>query len=239
MSSTEHNHEVPECSRCQSVHDSLFSGLDSRDLTIVSESKSCRAYERGEMIFYADQQPSGIYCIHSGKVKVYKVGHDGREQILRLAHEGDTLGYRSLISGEAYGAFAVPLEHARLCHIPRTVFFSQLTTSHALSERVMALLSSELKAAEEQIVKLAQKPMRERLAETLLLLKETYGTESDGETLAINLTRAELANVVGAVPESTMRLLSKLKDEGMIDLVGRKIKITNHRALVIAANIDD
>ncbi len=235
-----HSHCVTSgCDTC-SVHDSsVFSELAPIDLTAMSGSKHSRRYAKGEPIFQADHYPVGIYCIHHGRVKIYKAGGDGREQIIRLAKEGDILGYRSLISGDRYSAFAVPIEEAQICHIPRQLFFSLLGTSPGLSARIMKLLASELKAAEERIVELAQKPVRERLAETLLLLKETYGLGPDGQTLGITLTRIELAGIIGTATESVSRLLSKLKAEGIIEMKGRKILLIDHAALVEAANHAD
>ena len=178
-------------------------------------------------------------CIQQGRVKIYKVGRDGKEQIVRLAQAGDVLGYRSLISGESYAAFAVPLEEAHICHISKTTINAMLQSNYQLASRVLALLSSDLRAAEEKIVEMAQKPVRERLAETLLVLKETYGLESDNATLNMKLTRIELANMVGTATESVSRMLSKMKDEGIIDMKGRKLMIVDHEGLVRAANVED
>jgi CRP-like cAMP-binding protein len=231
--------DTPECDKCTAREISVFSELVSPDLHVISSSKSCRQYARGEMIFYADDLPSGLFCIHKGIVKIYKVGKDGKEQIIRLAHEGDLIGYRSLVSGDRYAKFAVPVADAQICHIPRSAFFSILSTNYQLATRVMELLSSELKAAEEKIVEMAQKPVRERLAETLLLLRETYGVEADNVTMSIKLTRIELANIVGTATESVSRLLSKFKEEKLIDMSGRKLKIIDAAGLTDAANLDD
>jgi CRP/FNR family transcriptional regulator len=230
---------VPDCNLCSARDASVFSELVNPELESISKAKGSRGYAKGEMIFYADQFPAGLYCINSGKVKVYKVGKDGREQIVRLAKAGDIIGYRSLISGEKYSAYAVPLEDAAICHIPRDTFFTLLTQNHHLSTRVLSLLSHELKSAEDRIVDMAQKPVRERLAETLLLLQETYGMEKDNTTLGVKLTRVDLANIVGTATESVSRLLSKFKEEKIIDMQGRKIKIVDRKALVEAANVED
>lgn len=104
---------------------------------------------------------------------------------------------------------------------------------------MMGLLSTELKAAEERIMEMAQKPVRERLAETLLLLRQTHGVEADKTTLGIKLTRIELANIVGTATESVSRLLSKFKEEKLIDMNGRKLRIVDPAGLAKAANLDD
>ncbi len=232
-------HDIPDCSTCAARTTSVFSELVQIDLQVVSSSKHCRQYSKGEMIFYADDRPSGLFCIHTGVVKLYKVGKDGKEQIIRLAHQGDIIGYRSLLSGDIYSKFAVPIAQARICHIPKSTFFSLLATNHQLTSRVMELLSTELKAAEERIVEMAQKPVRERLAETLLLLRKTYGVEADTATLTIKLTRIELANIVGTATESVSRLLSKFKEEKLIAMNGRRLKIIDPAKLAEAANLHD
>lgn len=231
--------DVSDCDKCNVYPISLFSDLVEGDLHVVSSTKSCRRYSKGEMIFYADDKPSGLFCIHKGIVKLYKVGKDGKEQIIRLAHEGEVIGYRSLLSDEPYSKFAVPITEAQICHVPKSAFFSLLANSYQLSSRMMELLSTELKAAEERIVEMAQKPVRERLAEALLLLRHTYGVEADETTLKIKLTRVELANIVGTATESVSRLLSKFKEEKIVDMNGRKLKIIDPAGLTEAANLQD
>jgi CRP/FNR family transcriptional regulator, polysaccharide utilization system transcription regulator len=233
------DYTVTDCKHCDARDSSVFCNLNELQMRQISISKGCKAYPKGEIVFYADELPSGLYCIHRGKIKVYKMGSDGKEQIVRLAKEGDILGYRALVSGERYAAYAVPVEPSQICHIPKDVFFSVLSTDYNLMSRLLALLSNDLKVAEERIVEFAQKPVRERIAETLLLLAETYGLEQDGMTLSITLTRTEIASITGTTTESASRQLSKLHQEGIIDTVGRKLKIIDRARLIASAHIDD
>lgn len=103
----------------------------------------------------------------------------------------------------------------------------------------MKLLSSQLKEAEVKLTHLAQKPVRERLAETLLFLKETYGFEQNNEILSVQLSREEIANLVGTATETVIRLLSELNKDGVIELIGKKIKINNLKLLTRIANLND
>lgn len=231
--------ELPDCATCPARDHSVFAELQPLQVDTLTTTKGCRTYSKGEIIFYSDTTPSGLFCVHHGTVKIYKVGRDGKEQTIRLAGQGDIIGYRSLISGEKYMAFASPLEEAQLCHIPKDIFFGLAEKSAGLSTRVMKLLADELRTAEQKLMEMAQKPLRERLAETLLILKKTHGVQRDDVTLNITITRTELANIVGTATESVSRALSKMKEEGIIDVPGRKIMILNHRALVEAANLDD
>lgn len=228
-----------DCRRCTARHASPFAEMQMDDLSTVSGEKGCRTYRKGEMLYYSGDQPSGLYCVHHGNVKIFKMGRDGKEQIVRLVHEGDILGYRALITGEPYSSFAVPIDDAQICHIPKHVFFNLVTTNADFSKRIMVLLSRELKAAEERIVEIAHKPVRERLAETLLLLHQTYGTEPDHRTLGIKLTRSELANIIGTTSESVSRALSAFREMNIIEMNGRKIGIVNRNALLVEAHLED
>lgn len=237
MTAIPHASNVPDCSRCNPRNESLFATLTPPELTVVSSSKSCRHYSRGEIVFSAGDQPSGLYCVHDGVIKVYTLSSDGREQILKLANPGETLGYRALVSRQPFDVYAETIADARVCFIPGPVIFSSLASSENLTHRLIQLLSTELGEAEQQIVRLAQKPVRERLAELILLLENTYGTTEDGGGIDIRLTRSELASMIGTVPESAIRALSKLKSEGIINLSGSSIQILKYKELVHAANL--
>ena len=104
---------------------------------------------------------------------------------------------------------------------------------------MMKLLSSDLRRAEHSITNIAQKPVKERLAEAILFMKETYGLEADNMTLSVVMTREDIANFVGTATETAIRLLADLKHDNVIEFVGKKIKIVNYKQLVFAANIDD
>jgi CRP/FNR family transcriptional regulator len=205
----------------------------------VSDSKTCSVYRKGQVLFNEGGHPFGVYCVNKGKIKVSIIGDEGKEQIVRLAKDGDILGYRSMLASERYNATATALEDSQVCFIPKDVFLTALKNESNLSFEVMKLLSSQLKEAEIKLTHLAQKPVRERLAETLLFLKETYGFEPNSELLSVQLSREEIANLVGTATETAIRLLSELNKERIIELVGKKIRIINLKALVRAANLND
>jgi CRP/FNR family transcriptional regulator len=205
----------------------------------INDEKVCTPYKKGQVIFHEGSRPLGIYCVNRGKIKLVKLGEDGKEQILRLIKPGDLMGYRALLSGDRYSASAVVMEDSGICFIPKELFMGVLQKDGVLSMEIMKLLSDDLRKAETSITHLAQKPVRERLAEALLFMKETYGFEEDGKTIALKITREELANIVGTATETTIRLLSELKTEGVLQLEGKKIAIVNLTKLVKIANIDD
>lgn len=230
---------LPECESCPVRGCSFFSGLSENELERISDSKGGNLYKRGQLIFYAGTRPSGVHCIYKGKVKIYKLDPNGHEQIVRLAKEGDILGYRSLISNEPYASFAAPLEDSLICFIPKEVFFDLLFSNQKLSLKMMQRLSVELKSAEKRLAEMAQKPVRERVAETLLLLKKFFGTREDGQTLNVAITREDLAHIVGTATETLIRFLSEFRQEELIELKGRRIKILNSPRLTRIANLYD
>lgn len=231
--------EHVDCSHCEKRGSSIFCNTHGGNLEEISNSKTCSVYKKGQVVFHEGGHPFGIYCINKGKIKLSMVGDEGKEQIVRLAKDGDVMGYRSMLVNERYNATATVLEDSQVCFIPREVFMQTLKGDTALSFEVMKLLSNQLREAEVKLTHLAQKPVRERLAETLLFLKETYGYEPDSTQLAVQLTREEIANLVGTATETAIRLLSELNREGIIELAGKKIIIKNQRELLRVANLND
>jgi CRP/FNR family transcriptional regulator len=226
-----------KCFICQSRKDSLFSDLCSDDLDLLEEGKSCVTYKRGQTLFYEGTRPMGLFCINSGKVKVYKVGAQGREQIVRLSKPGDFLGYRALLSDEFYGASATVIEDAAICFIPKANFLNLLRVNPAFFAKMTSSICKELGVMEEKLATIAQKSVRERLATTLLMLKESYGIEGEESALIdINLSREDLANIVGTATETVIRLLSEFKGSNLISFEGKKIRVLNPKALVKEAD---
>jgi CRP-like cAMP-binding protein len=231
--------EPPSCAACQSRLTNVFCALTDDQLVDLAVEKSCNLYKKGQLVFFEGNRPTGLFCVNKGKVKIYQIGIEGKEQIIRLAKDGDILGYRSLISGELYTASASVIEDANICFIPKKTFFELIQTNSELSTRMMKLLSNDLKTAEKRITGLAQKPVRERMAETILMIKEFYGIDTDNKTITANLSREDIANIVGTATETAIRVLSEFRSEKIIELVGKKIQIINNDNLIKAANVFD
>ncbi|HQY21743.1 MAG TPA: Crp/Fnr family transcriptional regulator [Ignavibacteria bacterium] len=229
----------PSCESCSSRFKSVFCDLPDEEISQISDSKHCNFYLKGQSLFNEGNHPDGLFCINKGRVKLSQTGFEGKEQIIRLAKDGDVMGYRSLISGETYSASATVMEDSRICIIPKSVFFDLLRKNINLTGKVMKLLADDLKFAQNKITNLAQKPVIERLAEALIMLKEYYGMKEDESYLNITITREEIANIVGTATETTIRLLSELRKEGILELEGKKIKILKNDALLKLANLYD
>lgn len=231
--------EHVNCAHCERMGGGIFCGVHTTLLERISDSKTCSVYKKGQIIFHEGGHPFGLFCLNHGKVKLSIIGDEGKEQIVRMVKDGDVLGYRSLINGERYKASATALEDSQVCFIPKDVFMEALRSDSNLAMEMMKILSTQLREAELKLTHLAQKPVRERLAETLIFLKETYGFEADSHFIDVNLTREEIANLVGTATETAIRLLSELNKEGVIELAGKKIGIRNLRELIRVANLND
>lgn len=231
--------DAPPCDKCDSQQGSIFCGLNKTELSALSESKSHISYKKGQIIFYEGNHPQGLYCIHSGKVKIHKLGHDGKDQILRLAKKSNVIGYRALLSDDHYHASATAIEDSVICFFSKAVYQSQIIANPLLSMEIIKLLSSDLKTAEQKAMNMVQKQVRERIAETLLMLKEFFGLESDNATINTILTRESIGNIAGTTTETAIRVLSDLQKNKVIELLGKKIKILNNKELVKSANLSD
>lgn len=228
-----------DCVTCRIKDKSMFCRLHQSELLQFDGSKSCHFFNKGEIVFHENGHPRGVFCISSGKIKVAHTGHDGKEQIVRMAKEGDLLGYRAFLSSQQYNATATALTNTEICFIPGEVFFEVLRGNNNFSLQMIQMLSSELGKAERTITDLAQKPVRERMAEALLFLKGTYGLEPDNATINIILSREDIANMVGTATETAIRLLSEFRHDRILSFEGKKIKIEDYPRLVRTANIPD
>ena len=231
--------DLPHCDTCLPRLDSIFGVLTEDELKQLHLHKGCNFHRAGQVLFYEGDHPSGLYCINRGKVKLTRLGEAGREQIVRLAREGDVVGYRALAGGTTYELTATVIEDASICFIPRQTFHQLMASSPALSGRVILQLTRDLGLAEAKQVALAQKQARERVAETLLWLREFFGTEGDQATMKSRLSREDIANYLGSATETVIRILSELADEGIIALDGKKIRILEPRRLREAARLPE
>jgi CRP/FNR family transcriptional regulator len=216
--------------------------LSKEDLEEGNRVKVSNIYKKGQIIFYEGMNPSGVYCVNKGKVKISKIGVDGKEQIVRFVLDGGLLGIRSLLGDRTYTASATTLEDSAVCFINKETFLEVLAKYPEIKQCMIRLLSRLLEEAENKITSLAQKPVRERLAEALLTLHQVFMSENPtcdipSDSGTINLSREDLANMVGTATESVIRLLSEFKDEEIIAIDHRSIAIQDMEALRKIAKI--
>jgi CRP/FNR family transcriptional regulator len=223
---SDHSHKHVACENCGAKKNSLFADCNSEQTTDLNSNKSCSYYKKNQGLFLEGSIPRGIYCINKGKVKVFTLGDEGKEQIIQIAGEGEVLGFRSIFSGEPYKVSATTLEDANICFIHRENFLNMIDTNSALRNSLLKELSKELGEQAEFITNMAQKSVRERLAFVLLILKDVYKDDP------INLSREDLANFVGTATETLIRLLKEFKEDGYIEIATRKLTILNNSGLI-------
>ncbi|WP_317044386.1 Crp/Fnr family transcriptional regulator [Confluentibacter citreus] len=186
--------------------------------------------KKGDVIFEEGDSINGVYCVKDGICKLSKLSSNGKDQIVKIVVKGDLLGQRSLITGETANLQATALNDMELCFIPKNEIVNDLLNNSKFSFDVLKEMAHDLKEADDIIVNMAQKTVRQRLAETIIYIHENFGTNPDG-TLSVLLSREDFANIVGTAVESAIRVLSQFKKEGLIVTIGKRIKINNIEGL--------
>ncbi|HLG20269.1 MAG TPA: Crp/Fnr family transcriptional regulator [Bdellovibrionota bacterium] len=221
------------CATCPTRIDSVFCSLPQEHLETLNRHKTTNRYRRGQTLFYEGNPATGLFCVGNGKIKLFKNGSDGKEVILRIAKGGDILGYWSVLTDREYAASAEVIEDAEICFVDKSFINHLVHDDPALALNVIRRLGDELAVAEERLSDILNKDVRQRFIRLLLTLQKTHGKkESNGMFLDVRLTRNELGAMVGATPETIIRLLSALHDEGHVHLDGKKIFIKDGNALL-------
>lgn len=221
------------CESCPSLKKGIFCNLEKGELAELSHRKVTNAYKKGQTLFVQGNPPFGMYCVSQGNVKITQVGSDGKESIVRIASSGDVLGHRSLFTEQYYNATATAIDEAKVCFIDKKYVLELVQEKPTVASNLLGKLGRDLGAAEKRISSFSQKNVRERLAEFLLLLKESHGEQTENGTfLNIKLTREEMASIIGTASETLIRFMSELKQEGLIRQEGKKIFIMDEESLV-------
>ncbi|HLF52061.1 Crp/Fnr family transcriptional regulator [Flavobacterium sp.] len=213
---------MSKCEQCIVREFSSLKSLNKDELLKLADCKTTKTIKKGEVIFEEGENVNGIYCIKDGICKLTKLSPNGKDHIVKLVAKGELLGQRSMISDEPVNLSAVALEDMHVCFIPKTEVMGFFDKNNQFSMSVMKSICGDLKDADDLMVNLAQKNVKERLAITLLYLHDTFGKNED-DTLKVQLSRDELASMIGTATESCIRLLSDFKKLGLIELIGKKI----------------
>lgn len=219
-----------KCEQCIVREFSSLKALNKEELLKLADCKSTYTIKKGEPIFEEGETINGIYCIKDGVCKLTKLSANGKDQIVKLVKSGELLGQRSMISDEAANLSAVALEDMQVCFVPKKEVLDFFNGNNQFSMNVMKTICGDLKEADDHMVSMAQKSVKERLAETILFLDDNFGRNEDG-TLKVQLSREELAGMIGTATESCIRLLSEFNKSNYIELVGKKIKIVDKNKL--------
>ncbi|TRX41382.1 Crp/Fnr family transcriptional regulator [Flavobacterium restrictum] len=213
---------MSKCEQCIVREFSSLKALNKEELLKIADCKTSYTIKKGEPLFEEGETVNGIYCIKEGICKLSKLSTNGKDQIVKLVKAGELLGQRSMVSDEPANLSAIALEDMEVCFIPKNDVLGFFDKNNKFSLNMMKSICGDLKEADEHMVSMAQKTVKDRLAETLLYLHTTFGINDDN-TLKIQLSREELASLIGTATESCIRLLSEFNKLGLIALIGKKI----------------
>ena len=209
----------------------IWSILQPDEKRLIADNFAIHNFKKNQIIYAEKDDPTYLWTLISGKVKLYKDGIGGRQQILRLYRPIQYFGYRAWFAGEPYVSTAAAIEPSTLGSIPMDLVKTLIDQNRDLAWFFIHELSKNLGGSDTKIVNMTQKHIRGRLAEAILFLKENYGVEEDGCTLSIYLSREDLANLSNMTTSNAIRTLSSFAVEKIIAIDGKKIKIVQEEEL--------
>lgn len=219
-----------KCEQCIIKQFNSLKSLTKEELMRVSNCKTSHVIKKGTILFEEGDAINGVYCVKDGICKLSKLSENGKDQIVKMVIKGQLIGQRSLVTDESSNLQATALNDMEVCFIPKSEIVGDLQTNPKFSYDMLKDMARDLKEADDVIVNMAQKSVRQRLAETLIYIHDSFGVNPDG-TLSVLLSREDFANIVGTATESAIRVLSQFKKEGMISTHGKHIKIEDLNGL--------
>jgi CRP/FNR family transcriptional regulator len=206
----------------------LFKGLPENQLNDLSKIVIDQVLKRGEIIFSEGDEGKGFYIVVEGRVKIYKLSSEGKEKILHIFGPGEPFGEVPVFAGQHFPANAETLEKCRVFFLPRNRLIEQIERNPSLALNMLAILSKRLRQFTVQIEHLSLKEVPGRLAAYLL-----YASDREGgvETFRLDITKGQLASLLGTIPETLSRIFSKMNKQGLIDVSGPHISILDRAGL--------
>ncbi len=221
---------MSKCEQCIVRKLNSLKHLSKEELIRMSSCKTSKVIKKGQPLFQEGDHINGVYCIKDGVCKVSKMSENGKNQIVNLVKRGDIIGERSLVSDEVSNLNAIALNDMEVCFIPKEEVIRDLEKNPAFTMDILKTMADNLKKSDNLIVDMAQKSVKQRLAETLLKLDTEFNTNKQG-AININLSREDIANIIGTATESAIRLLSELKKKKIIEFKGKDIVIISKSEL--------
>ena len=207
---------------------SLFNGLPAEQIEELSQICLDRTYEKGRELFSEGSKATGFYLVVSGKFKIYKLSMEGKEQILHIFGGGEVLGEVPVFAGGSYPANAEAIEPSRALFFPRASFIEMIGREPAIALNLLGILSQRLRIFTHLIEDLSLKEVPGRLAAYLIYLGERSGSP---HSLDLDITKTQLASLLGTIPETLSRILAKMAQQGIISVEGRTIRVLDPKAL--------
>ena len=220
-------------SRCENCIIRQFNSLRAmtkEELKRVSDSKTTKILKKGEAIFEEGEKLNGVFCVREGVSKLSKLSSNGKDQIVKLASKGVVMGQRSVIAEELSNLSAVAVSDMEVCFIPKEGIVDALHKNPDFTVEVLRHMAHDLREADDVIVNMSQKTVKQRVAEAFLYLKNNFG-EDEQRFLSVTLSREDIANVVGTATESCIRIISEFKKNNFIKTSGKKIGVVDERKL--------
>ena len=209
----------------------IWDVLTAEEKLLVNDEVQLMHYKKNAIIHTEGDAANDIWTLIEGKVRIYKEGVGQRAQIIRLLKPYDFFGFRAAIAGDGYTSNASAIESSIAYKLNAKTFIKLLHQNHEFCFQMMMALAKDLAVAELQTINLTQKHIRGRLAESLLTIKRNYGLDEDGCTLAMYMSREDLANMSNMTTSNAIRTLSQFAQEGLVSVDGRKIKLLNEEEI--------
>lgn len=206
---------------------SVFRGLSQAEKELLDRHHLAVNYRKWETIISGGTKPKGLICLVSGKAKQFRVGAGNREQIIKMLRPHSYLAYRSLFSDNTFPFSVVAIEESAAVIFEKHTMSGILKQNSELAIKFMKIISEDLLSSDNRLISLTQKHVRGRVAESILVLRDTYGMEADGRTLRVLLSREDLAHLSNMTTSNAIRTLSGLVSEKILDIEGRRITILN------------
>ncbi|MBU2929650.1 Crp/Fnr family transcriptional regulator [Winogradskyella psychrotolerans] len=219
-----------KCDQCIIKQFNALKALGKNDLIRISGCKTSKFIRKGETLFREGESINGIFCIKEGVCKLTKLSANGKDQIVKLVIRGDLLGQRSLVTDEKSNLTAIAVNDMEVCFIPKNEILHDLSKNASFSFDMLQEMAKELRIADNIIVDMAQKSVKQRLADLLMYLHSTFDVDDNGY-LSVILSREDYANLVGTATESAIRILSQFKKDDLISTTGKQIKVIDFEGL--------
>lgn len=213
----------------------IFSGLADDEIDAVLRIAVERKYARGEIIFSDGDTADGFYVVAEGKVKIFKMSFDGKEQILHIFGPGEPFGEVPVFSGKSFPAGAQAIAASRLIFFPRRAVVALITEKPSLALNMLAVLSMRLRQFTVQIEHLSLKEVPERLAAYLMYVAREQGAV---DSVRLDISKGHLASLLGTIPETLSRIFAKMSGDGLIEVDGRDIRLCDREGLAVLAGMD-
>ncbi len=225
------NHKENRCENCIVRQLNALKSLNKDQLKRISDSKVYKSIKKGNFIFEEGEKLNGVFCVRDGVSKLSKMSENGKDTIVKIATRGEVLGKRSVITEEKTNLSAIAINDMEMCFIPKAHLLENINNNPQFAKAILLQMAKDLKFADNVIVNIAQKKVKQRLAEALLYLDKNFGIDAEG-FIAMTLTREDIANILGTAKETCIRTLMNFKKQDWIITDGKRIKIKDHNTLL-------